>query len=217
LKRYQPKVIILDLLLWDIQLGRDKFDKLSVLLPYCSEHPELVKYVSDEDDKYGKLKMLSKAYPFNSFLLPGIYNAAFPAKLPKTVDGFLPLDYKMNQETYQRYVASERADSIAYSQAPDERVDDKAIAMFRDFLSNAQHYHIKTYLVLSPFVVPPSIRFKSKILLMKKIAAEYSNTTFLDFSTDPEFTGQYLKFADEFHLNGTAADEFSKRLVERIK
>ncbi len=216
LKRYQPKIMILDLLLWDIQIGKDKFDKLSVLLPYTQEHPELRQYIS-EDDKYESIKMLSKTYPFNSFLLPGIYNDLFASKLPKTYDGYLPLNYEMDKAAYERFAQSEVADSIAYVKNPDERVDDKAVAMYRGFLANAQKYHIKTYLVLSPFIVPPSIRFKTKLQLLKKIAAEYSDVKFLDFSTDPEFTYQYTKYADEFHLNGTGADEFSKKLVRNLK
>jgi hypothetical protein len=217
LKRYQPKIIILDLLLWDIQTGKDKFDKLSVLLPYCNEHPELNKYINQEDSKYEKLKMLSKTYPYNSFLLPGIYNSLFPSKLPKTVDGYLALNYTMDKPSFDRFIASEKADSIAFVKAPDERIDHRAVAMYRDFLSNAQNHHIKTYLVLSPFIAPPGIRFKQKIDTLKSIAKEYSNVTFLDFSTDPEFTYQYKKYADEFHLNAAGADEFSKKLVSQLK
>jgi hypothetical protein len=216
LKRYQPRIMILDLLLWDIQIGKDKFDKLSVLLPYCQEHPELRQYIS-EDSKYDDIKMLSKTYPYNSFLLPGIYNNLFASKLPKTYNGYLPLNYVMDKAAYQRFVQSEKADSISYLKTPDERIDEKAVSMYRDFLTNAQKHHIKTYLVLSPFIVPPSIRFKTKLQMLKKIAAEYSHATFLDFSTDPEFTYQYIKYADEFHLNGTGAGEFSKKLVTQLK
>ena len=215
-KRYHPKMVILDLLLWDIQIGKDKFDKLSVLLPYYHVHPELVKYI-DGDSKYERIKMLSQTYPYNSFLLPGIYNVLFPARVPKTINGFLPLNYTMDVESYDRFVASEKADSLEFVKNPDERIDAKAVTMYRNFLSNSQQYHIKTYLVLSPFIVPPSIRFKKKIAILKAIAKEYPNVTFLDYSTDPEFTYQYQKYADEFHLNAGGADEFSKKLVAQLK
>ena len=215
-KRYQPKIVILDLVLWDIQVDRGKYDKLSVLLPYCNEHPELAKYVNG-DDRYGRIKLLSQTYHYNSFLLPGAYNALFPSKIPAVGDGYLPLDHTMTADDYHRFVKSEQVDSIEFIKHPDESVDQRAIGMFRSFLANTQKYRIKTYLVLSPFILPPSIRFQKKIALLKTIAKQYPDVTFLDYAVSSGFTYHYQKYADVFHQNATGAEEFSERLVTRLK
>jgi len=67
LKRYTPKLIILDYA-GDFGKGRQVYDNLSSLLPYYENHPEIRNEVALRSP-YEKVKLLSGIYPYNSQLL----------------------------------------------------------------------------------------------------------------------------------------------------
>jgi hypothetical protein len=81
----------------------------------------------------------------------------------------------------------------------------------------AKQKRIKVFVVISPNVVKCPVSFKDHIALMKRIANDYSNTHFMDFSNDDAFNGHFEKFADEFHLNAEGANEYSNKLLNSIK
>ena len=96
LKRYTPKLIILDLMPESLaveDLSSNTYDRLSFLLPYYKQHREM-RPVLDLKSPNEKLKLFSSIYPFNSSL---IYTTA----------GFLNLEkFKQLNATDRGYQAS---------------------------------------------------------------------------------------------------------------
>ena len=68
LKRYSPKIIILDILNKEFQKNADSYEKISPLLPYYNSHPE-IRSIVQLRSRYEKHKLFSKIYPFNSAVL----------------------------------------------------------------------------------------------------------------------------------------------------
>ena len=64
-KRYTPKVMILDVSPDDLGVDEDSYDRLSFLLPYYKNHPE-IRPIVDLKSPFEKFKLLSSIYAFNS-------------------------------------------------------------------------------------------------------------------------------------------------------
>jgi hypothetical protein len=213
LERKIPKIIILDVNIWELGPNESKYFKLSTLLPYVNEHPLLKKYTA-EISEYENLKLISKTYPYNSTLLISVYDYINSDKLPQDDRGYYPLVrtvsekefkiYKVNQETYNQKRAKQ-----------DIKIDKKAVAYYRQFLKKTADLNIKTFVIISPTILKePNSEEKS---LLAEIAKEYKNVTFLDYTSDTLYNNKYQLFADEFHLNNIGADMFSENLVSIIK
>jgi hypothetical protein len=129
-ERYQPKIIIVDMLLWDFGKGDDKFDRLSVLLPYYSAHPGVLPYIN-QNSQFERLKLISKSYPFNSFLLPGLYNYFLAGTLLPTQNGYLPLNRTLSKAQYSNTLQALKKTTFVISK--------KVLP----FMTNAPLLHIK--------------------------------------------------------------------------
>ena len=68
LKRYKPKLVILDITEEDFYKSPDSYDRISSLLPYYKTHPE-IKEIVEMKSKWEQFKMLSRIYPFNSKII----------------------------------------------------------------------------------------------------------------------------------------------------
>lgn len=213
LERKIPKIIILDVNIWELGPNEQKYMKLAQLLPYVEEHPILRKYTA-EISEFENLKLISKTYPYNSTLLISIYDNIFSNKLPEDDRGFTPLvrtvqkkefeNYKTNQQTYNEKRALQQIN-----------IDPKAINYYKQFLQKTKDLNIKTYVIISPTILKePNSEEKS---LLQIIAKDYENVTFLDYTSDVNYNNQYNLFADEFHLNDIGANKFSNELAELIK
>jgi hypothetical protein len=213
LERKIPKIIILDVNIWELGPNESKYFKLASLLPYVNEHPLLRKYTA-EISSYENLKLISKTYPYNSTLLISVYDYINSNKLSQDDRGYYPLVrtvsekefniYKDNQEIYNQKRAKQ-----------DIKIDPKAVAYYRQFLKKTATLNIKTFVIISPTILTePNSKEKS---LLKEITQEYKNVTFLDYTSDTLYNNQFQLFADEFHLNNIGADIFSKNLVSKIK
>lgn len=207
--RHKPKLIILDINPWELSPDKTKYEKLSILLPYCIKHPEFIKYVQNES-KWERLKLLSQTYPYNSSLFILFYNFFFSSHLNKDANGYLPLTGVMNKKELDDYTANLK------NEKQNNRVDLKAVNYYREFLQKTQQNNIKTYVIISPAIIKEQVNLKKKQILMA-IAKEYKNVSFLDFSDDPRFNYKYKFFSDIYHLNKTGSEEFSKNLVHYFK
>jgi hypothetical protein len=213
LERKIPKIIILDVNIWELGPNESKYFKLASLLPYVNEHPLLRKYTA-EISTYENLKLISKTYPYNSTLLISVYDYLNSNKLPQDDRGYYPLVRTISKKEFLSY--KEKQDIYNEKRAKqDIKIDSNAIDYYRQFLSRTTKLNIKTFVVISPTILKePNSKEKS---LLEKIAKEYKNVTFLDYTNQPKYNNQYQLFADEFHLNNIGADVFSKDLVNKIK
>lgn len=213
LQRKIPKIIILDVNIWELGPNESKYIKLASLLPYVSEHPILKKYTSEISD-FENLKFISKTYPYNSTLLISTYDHIFSNKIPVDDRGYFPLVRTMPKHQFEGYKEQQRIYNDKRAKQ-NIKIDKKAMDYYHQFLQRCKDLNIKTYVIISPTILKEP-KSKEKILL-EIIAKEYSNVTFLDYSHDANYNNHYQLFADEFHLNNIGAEKFSKELAERIK
>jgi len=212
LKRKIPKLIILDVNVWEIAPNDEKYEKLSMLLPYIHNHPEFLKYIK-EISEWEHIKLFSKTYPYNSTVFVSLHDFLFSESLPKDDNGYFPLDRTMSLSDFNNY----KAKKIIYDDKREKMkvpFDTKAIEYYDYFLKQVDSLGIPTYVVISPTILKePSTKEK---LLIERMAKSHKYVRFLDYSSDPEYNNQYQKFADEFHLNTQGATEFSYEISDYI-
>ncbi len=213
LKRYKPKIIILDVNSWEISPGEGKYEKLSVLFPYARRHPELLRYLT-EISRWENVKLASRVYPYNSSLFILGYNCLFSNKVQADDNGYAPLTGEMTDlmlKDYTHRLALGREEQNENSTI----IDHKALNYYREFLKNTAKYNIKTYVVISPKILDEKENYKTKKL--RETAQEFENVTFINFSRNKDFNFKYQKFSDPFHLNKQGAEEFSQDLLRYLK
>ena len=202
LARHKPTLIILDITPRELGVDESKYDKLSILLPYCEEHKEFIKYVQ-EISPFEPYKLFSKTYSFNSSIFILATNTLFATSVKKDMNGYLPLEGKMTKAEVEDYDLrmKERYEKIRFKK---DIPEGKSIRYFKTFLDNSAKNNIKTLVVISPTILKDPFYLDNQIVekkLITKITAQYPNATFLDYSSDSRFNYHPEKFSDVFHLN----------------
>jgi len=210
LARYKPKMIIVDVNSWELSPGEGKYEKLSILLPYCHRHPELLPYV-EQGSKQERLKLYSRIYPYNSSLFILGYNSLFPDKVLADDHGYVPLTGEMTDLMLKDHIERMKTDTSERGTA----IDKKALAYYTQFLENTSKFGIKTYVIISPKILNEPVN--AKVQKLMDVAAKFSNVKFINFATDPKYNFKYDKFADVFHLNKKGAEEFTTDLISYLK
>jgi len=213
-KRYKPKLVILDINPWELSPGEEKYEKLSILFPYCRQHPELTSYMSNSSSPWEKYKLLSRTYPYNSSLFILGYNTIFAGKVQEDDNGYVPLPGQMSQAALNDY--NERVKNSSENEGDESTViDERALAYYEQFLRNTDKANIKTYVVISPMPLKQATNYNIRKFM--QVASKFRNVTFLNYSIDPKYNYQYAKFADIFHLNKQGSEEFTNDLIQQIK
>lgn len=218
LNRHKPQLVILDINPWELGQSPSKYEKLTILLPYCCKHQELEKYIS-EVSYFEKYKLCSQTYPYNSSIFILGTNALFPGKQRKDDNGYLPLLGQMTPAYLKDYKAKMQARYIRIRQK-NEVPDDKAIMYFKKFMDNTTKNNIKTLVIISPTILKNPFYLDNQTLekqIIINILKKYPNATFLDYSSDSRFNNHPEKFSDEFHLNKAGSEEFTADLAKYIK
>jgi len=218
LKRHVPKMIILDISPRELGIDKSKYERLSILLPYCSRHQELLKYIK-EVGPFEPDKLVSKTYPFNSSVFVLACNSLLAKSADKDDNGYVPLENAMTRHETDDY-AKRMAARARKVRKKTEIPEDKAIGYFKQFLDDAAKYNIKTLVVISPTILHNPFYLDNQLLernLIEKITGRYKNATFLDYSNDPRFNYHPEKFADYFHLNVRGSKEFSEIIAQDVK
>lgn len=211
-KRKLPKLLILDVNVWEVAPNDEKYEKLSMLLPYIGRHPELNKYIK-EISEWESVKLVSKTYPYNSTVFVSLHDFLFAKNIPEDDNGYFPLDRTMSKKDFDTYSIKK----LTYDKKREGMkvpFDTKAIKYYEYFLNQVDSLKVPTYVVISPTILKePSTKEK---LLIENIAKRYKHVKFLDYSANPKYNNQYQKFADEFHLNAAGAQEFSEEFANYI-
>jgi hypothetical protein len=203
LKRYTPKMIILDFA-GSFNYSQEDYDRLSVLLPYYKDHPE-IRDIVELRSPFEKYKLISQIYPYNSSLLTIIAgNMEFNKKRSSNMDyhGYVPL-HGLNSKKLDSLITPAKYE-----------VDDNKIKVFTDFLSLTQQHNIPLVVVNSPDYYLYESDYS--IDLARKLC-EQRGIPFKDFSKDPEFLAHGDYFEDETHLNELGAEFFTKKVLNSIK
>ena len=201
LKRYSPKIIILDFPDREFIKNQDSYDRISSLLPYYRSHPEM-RSIIELKGPYEKLKLLSSIYPYNSSMFTiAVGNAEFNKKRRGDINGYVPLKKIWNS-----------AIQIDNNSTKYE-IDCIKVKLYELFIQDCINSKIKLYIVRSPYFIKSNTDCSAT--LVKEIAKKY-NVMFFDYSNDPIFINNSKLFADPEHLNDEGAKIFSSLLIERI-
>ncbi|MEO5893943.1 MAG: hypothetical protein ABIQ31_27040 [Ferruginibacter sp.] len=202
LKRYAPKMIILDLSTSEFQVGRDSYDRLSFLLPYYKDHEE-IRPIVDLKSRWEKFKLLSSIYAFNSsFLMIAGGNSEYFKKRTTDLKGYKPLtgvwQKPITPEIFQDY-----------------KLDSVKVSMLTSFIDDCNRAGTKLFIVSSPIYVTYRERDPSMVLIDK--VAKEKKVPFMDFSYDTSFTNHPFLFNDPSHLNEKGAKLFTAKVTGMIK
>jgi hypothetical protein len=205
LKRYTPKIVILDFERREFSNDDDNsYDRLSALLPYYNSHPE-IRPILKLKGPYEKIKRFSKIYTYNSLIftiLVGASNYNKTREYIKDYNGYVPLPEIWH---HSPYIDSTRNNY---------RLDTNKINIYKSFVKECANSGVKLYIFLSPVCVKYYYNDKS-VMIAKRIAEKY-NTPVYDYTNNPFFLNRDTLFADGGHLNQQGAKIFTKKVVNQI-
>ncbi len=203
LKRYTPKMIILDCEYGALKYSESSYDRLSSLLPFYDTHPEMRRII-ELRGPYEKYKLLSKIYPYNSFIFKiAIGNLESNKKRHEDIKGYVELTHRLNEP--KRTVDY----TIPYP------LDTIKVNMLLSFIDECKTKNIKLFLVCSPYYLN-TIGNDQSFALTKKIADE-KNIDFFDYSKDSLFLNNPMLFDDTVHLNSSGSKIFSAMIAHDLK
>jgi len=197
-KRYIPKIIILEIDLADIYDGGIGFSK-----EILKEHYPFYNLVSEEFDsliitqKYQKILIESNLYKYNTKFFQILKGNIYSKK--DSDKGFKSLT-----DTFNHSIK-------LYS--GELKMDLDKIHCIEKFIKKARESGSQVVLVVSPiFSKMPTSSFSPLIAL----SAKYK-TIFLNYSDDSTFLSNRGFFSDEFHLNVEGARYFSSKIATELK
>lgn len=201
LKRYTPKLIILDVIHGEFDTGEESYDRLSSLLPYYKSHPEM-RPIINLKSKYEKLKLISNVYPYNSSIFTiAIGNTDYNKKRTNDIKGYVPLYNKWAQPLSEEHTLPHPLDSTK-------------INVYKAFLSECKAKGIKVYVVCSPYYINPA--YTDLSISQASAIAQQMQVPFFDYSKDSFFLQRPDLFSDIDHLNDKGATIFSEKIAGDI-
>jgi hypothetical protein len=208
-KRYSPKIVILEFFTEGIIRYRGDYDRLSILLPYYRDYPEVRPLVMLRSP-FEKVKILSSVYPFNSNILNIVrFNINVLAKKKQDFDGYIPRTGKVTDEMLKAE-AETTGESV---------IDPNKVKALEEIIRICREKNINLFIVTAPVFhypgdkkINPSPASRLSLEIMER-----NHVNYLDFTYDPAFIGQRELFFDIRHLNDVGSKIFSKILADTIK
>jgi hypothetical protein len=200
LKRYSPKIIILDFNRDEFFKDPRSYDRIASLLPYYKNHPEIHSII-ELIGPFEKYKLLSTLYQFNSVyvtLVAGNINK----KIKEENDGYVPLTGKYNLSIH------------VDNSSNNYEIDSNKVRVYESFIRDCINLKIKLYIVSSPEFAVPGLADYS-VLLAQEIAKKY-NVAFFNYLEDSLFLKSPSLFSDYMHLNEDGSRVFSNALIQKI-
>ena len=137
-ERYDPKLIIFDIIPTDLSYNRIGYERLSLLLPYCQQHPEIERIINLRGP-LEKVKQISAIYPYNSFILQAFAgNIELKNKRFATNNGFI---------SHSETMGNHEIDTLIIT--PDT-LDDNIINALKDIILTCHRKNIDLAFVYSP-------------------------------------------------------------------
>ncbi|MBS1509713.1 MAG: hypothetical protein JST86_02635 [Bacteroidetes bacterium] len=202
LKRYRPKIVVLDFLTGEFGPNKDAYDRLSSLLPYYKTHPEIRPIVNLKSE-FEQYKLVSNIYPYNSLLFTIFAgNAAFNKERAGDIQGYVPL----------KNIWNEPAKNMDFE--THYTIDSIKVNTFESFIHDCKEAGVKLYVVCSPILQHSAVEDYS-VSIAKDIASK-NGVQFFDYSRDTSYSNHSNLFSDVFHLNDDGAKIFSAHLADTI-
>ena len=203
LKRYSPKIILLDCEYGVLKKTESSYERISCLLPYYKAHPEM-RSVIELRSPFEKYKLLSQIYPYNSLMFKiASGNLSSGKKKNETIKGYMPLTRSLD----------EPIKTIDYTK--EYEVDSLKVNMLQSFIDDCKKRNIKLFILCSPYYINPVGKDYSMKLVEEKAAA--NNINFLDYSKEKIFLSNSKLFDDTVHVNTTGSKIFSTMLAADLK
>lgn len=201
LERHIPEIIILDITPGEFENETDRYRRLSFLLPYYKNHPE-IRSIINRRSLFEKYKLCSAIYPFNSsILMIAGGNMNYFKKKKEDINGFIPLKNTLKSP-------------IKTVSSSNYELDTVKIAMLQSFISLCKESNVKLIMTCSPsFIIYEN---SESTIQAAKTIAKLNEITFFDYSNDPLFISDNSLFDDRNHLNERGAIVFSTVICQDI-
>ncbi len=202
LQRYSPRMVLLCVDAGGFTQDRSHYDRLSRLLPYYREDPEIRKTVCLRSP-WEPLKMLSAIYPYNSKLLDMLRAYAGKNQAEVGVDGFVALK--------RQFTGPARLMDFSAGRP----LDTLLLQAYRNLIRECRQAGVELRVICPPYQVQVTAPDAS-LEAARRIAAEAS-VPYWDYFADPVYRAQPGWFADYRHFNAQGAQAFTRDLVVRLK
>lgn len=207
--RYIPKMVILDI--GPMELAGEKqvvYERVSAaLMPLVNKYPMFESAVAQAGDMELLKMKASKIYPYNSKIGSAIQNSY--TKLGHlSVHGYEPLYNTIDTTIYK--------ESIWKDIDKNYPINSDYVATLENIINITENNDVELVICISPFYFYNDFTDNDSYNEIKKITAE-RNIPLLDFSNDPEFTGQPMLFYDDVHLNDTGATKYTHKVIQRMR
>jgi hypothetical protein len=213
-ERYSPKIIILEFSIAEIVHFKGDYDRLTFLLPYYKEYPEIRSLILLRSP-YERIKLISSIYPFNSNIIHIIgFNINTHAAHKKDFEGYVPLKEVLNIDMLKPESEIARQLEIRTQTV----VDTNIVNALENIIRLCKRKNISLFIITSPIFHTVDEK-QSPLSPAAKLSLEiihHNQVNYLDFSFDPIFAGHFEWFADKNHLNDEGAKVFSNMLTDSI-
>jgi hypothetical protein len=209
-RRVKPKMIILNI---DEDWFFDRHnqqDRMADLFPYYDNVGDLIfRDFSGKGRFVGRLKFLSKTFPYNSTI---VHVIKYKLKPQYDFKGYEPLYGPVDSLQLLQKINSERGKSSVNLPQPDEDLID----LFTQFIDDINRSNIRLFIIFSPDLLKPDYSERYMDQKIKKIC-DSKNTPTVDFSNSDIFNNNRHLFHDFGHLNDSGARIFTGMLIDSIK
>lgn len=205
LKRYSPKIVILDFSIKEFRKDDVSYDRLSILLPYYYTNPGL-QQILNLKSKFEKEKLFSKIYPFNSMIFSvvsrnSLFNK-YNAKRKRNEEGYIP-SFNIWNQPIQTDISN-----LQYE------LDSNKINFFKSFVRECKAANVDLYIVAAPRFIK-YIHKDTSVKIAIEIA-DSNNIPFYNFLRDTTFLNHQNFFSDNVHMNNIGVKTFSDILIDTI-
>jgi hypothetical protein len=201
LKRYTPKIIILDFNS-NYDKSQGSYDRISALLPFYQKHPEIHDIVNLKSS-WENIKLLLKIYPYNSLvfsILAG--NSELNRQRTLDIKGFMQSSKVWNEPIK------------TVSQRSYHDLDSTKVKIYESFIRECVASNIRLYVVCSPSYFKYN-SLPNDILMGKQIAEKY-NIDFFNYLQDTALINHNKYFQDPYHMNTEGAKIFTNMVINLI-
>lgn len=201
LKRYTPKIIVLDCEYGMLKEAAASYERLSSLLPFYKDHPEM-RATIELRSPFEKYKLLSGIYPYNSQIFR-IISGNIPKKKEEDIKGYLMLERSLNHpiKTYD-----------LTNQYP---LDTMKIKMLEGFIDDCRRKNVQLFFVCGPYYMKTVGNDYSQTVV-KEIAAK-KKVDFIDYANLQNFQTNPALFDDTVHVNYEGSKIFSAMVAAELK
>lgn len=204
LKRYSPKIIILNMDPTGLE-GSIDYDRASILKPFIKNHESIYEFLKDKNC-FEKYKLMSNIYLYNSMMFYFIR-----PYLMKNVDG------RSSERGWKPLEGTISESIIAHGQNINvgSYLNKTKTEYLNQIIKEANNKNVKLIIAISPNYLPQlqeteTIKFLKKLETQKKIKL-------FDFTQDKLFVKNNDFFHDLDHMNKIGANEYSKTMSDYIK